>query len=69
MSIRCATALRLDAAALAWFRRRGGRAQVVNFHGTPNRHAAIFRAQLKWVRERFEVVDLETFLRIRWPPA
>jgi hypothetical protein len=64
MAIRSASALGLDASALAWATRGGARAQVMNFHGTPAAQTATLRAQLEWVGERFVVLDLDAFARV-----
>lgn len=64
MAIRSASALRLDASALAWATHGGARLQVINFHGTPTGQAATLRAQLEWAAERFVVLDLNAFSRV-----
>jgi peptidoglycan/xylan/chitin deacetylase (PgdA/CDA1 family) len=64
-----AVALGLD----AWMRRRQRRrmrrsgsalARVMLLHGSRDIHAAIFRRQLLWAREHFNLIDFATFKRL-----
>jgi peptidoglycan/xylan/chitin deacetylase (PgdA/CDA1 family) len=56
--------LRLDAGARALMSLASAPVRVVNMHGTPRRNAAALEAQLRWVRERFEVLHPENFLAL-----
>jgi peptidoglycan/xylan/chitin deacetylase (PgdA/CDA1 family) len=67
--IRAATTLRVDELALRlqrWLVNRGRspRLLVIEMHETRPQDEALFRKQLEWVAQRFDLVDLDTFAQL-----
>src|SRR5262245_60420583 len=60
--LRASATLHLDAGARALALLRGASVRVMNMHGTPRRAASALEAQLRWARERFEILRPEAFL-------
>lgn len=70
--LRVASRLRLDAGARALAARHAS-VRVLVLHGTPQRHADALAAQVRWARDRFELLDPRAYLEIldgaRPPPS
>jgi peptidoglycan/xylan/chitin deacetylase (PgdA/CDA1 family) len=57
-------ALRCHSGARALTSLRGPSLRVMNLHGTPRREAHALEAQLRWARERFQILDPQAFLAL-----